>query len=149
MEKASSTLFKLYKPNDAVCGIAKAVLILFLSASLSGCELIKMKGDDANDGERHPAAKANGSYLYKEELVGIVAPGTPPQDSARLIEAYINSWIRKQLLIQEAARKMDINEAEVERKILDYRYSIIAYEYQTFYIKQNLDTVISTNEVNA
>jgi hypothetical protein len=93
------------------------------------------------------AARANDSYLYKDELVGIVAPGTPAQDSARLVEAYIDSWIRKQLLIQEASRKIDINEAQVERKILDYRYSIIAYEYQTFYIKQHLDTAVSYDEV--
>ncbi|MEJ7645993.1 MAG: peptidyl-prolyl cis-trans isomerase [Chryseolinea sp.] len=147
MEKASSTLFKLFKPNDSVSELAKKVFTILLFASLSGCDLIKMKGDDANDGERHPAAKANGSYLYKEELAGIVAPGTPAPDSARLIEAYINSWIRKQLLIQEAARKMDINEAEVERKILDYRYSIIAYEYQAYYVKQHLDTAVSEKEI--
>ena len=85
--------------------------------------------------------------MYKDELIGIVAPGTPPDDSARLVEAYINSWIRKQLLIQEASRKIDINEAQVERKILDYRYSIIAYEYQTFYVKQNLDTAVSNDEI--
>jgi hypothetical protein len=63
------------------------------------------------------------------------------------VEAYIDSWIRKQLLIQEASRKIDINEAQVERKILDYRYSIIAYEYQTYYIKQHLDTAVSYDEV--
>ena len=73
--------------------------------------------------------------------------GRPPDDSAKLVEAYIDSWIRKQLLIQEASRKIDINEAEVERKVLDYRYSIIAYEYQNYYIKQNLDTAVSNAEI--
>ncbi len=79
--------------------------------------------------------------------MGIVASGTPPEDSAKLVEAYITSWIRKQLLIQEASRKIDINEAEVERKILDYRYSIIAYEYQNYYVKQHLDTGVSNAEI--
>jgi hypothetical protein len=148
MEKANSTLFRHYKPNDAASGIAKAALAIVLAALVSACDLIKMKGESADDdAERHPAAKVNGSYLYKEELAGIVAPGTPAQDSARLIEAYINTWIRKQLLIQEASRKMDINETEVERKILDYRYSIIAYEYQASYVKQHLDTAVSEKEI--
>ena len=40
------------------------------------------------------------------------------------IEAYINSWIRKQLFIQEAAKKININEAEVERKILGLSLSV-------------------------
>ena len=100
-----------------------------------------------NDADRKPVARVENSYLYHDELRGITPPGTP--DSAQRVEAYINSWIRKQLLIQEATRKMDINEAEVERKILDYRYSIIAYEYQTFYVKQKLDTVISNQEIEA
>jgi hypothetical protein len=63
------------------------------------------------------------------------------------VEAFINSWVRKQLLIQEAAKKININEAEIERKILDYRYSLIAYEYQALYIKQNLDTAVATSEI--
>jgi len=123
-------------------------LPLFLCFLLTSCDLIKMKANNSDeDADRQPAARANNSYLYKDELVGIIAPGTPEEDSAKLVEAYINTWVRKQLLIQEASRKIDINEAQVERKILDYRYSIIAYEYQTYYIKQHLDTAISANEI--
>src|SRR6185436_4289804 len=76
-----------------------------------------------------------------------VSEGTSKEDSTVRIEAYVNSWIRKQLLIQEAARKIDINEADVERKILDYRFSLIAYEYQSYYVKQHLDTVISSDQI--
>ncbi len=92
-------------------------------------------------------ARVENNYLYLDELPGIAPSGTPPQDSAQRIEAYIDSWIKKQLLIAEASRKMNINEAQVERKILDYRYSIIAYEYQTYYIKQKLDTAVSLSEI--
>ena len=74
-------------------------------------------------------------------------PATTKQDSIERAETYIYSWVRKQLLIQEAGRKIDINEAEVERKILDYRFSLIAYEYQSYYIKQNLDTAIGAGEI--
>ncbi|HTF27826.1 MAG TPA: hypothetical protein VK625_03220, partial [Flavitalea sp.] len=81
------------------------------------------------------------------ELAGIAALGSTKEDSAARVEAYVDSWIRKELLIQEAARKININEAELERKILDYRYSIIAYEYQSYYIKQNIDTVFDVSEI--
>jgi hypothetical protein len=85
----------------------------------------------------------NNTFLFKDELRGISPGGATKEDSASRIQAYVESWIRKQLLIQEATKRIDINEAEIERKILDYRYSIIAFEYQTQYIKQNLDTVVS------
>jgi hypothetical protein len=115
-----------------------------LAGLIAGCG--KMQGSNEVEG-RIPVARVENSYLYKDELDGITAPGIPAQDSATRVEAYIDSWIRKELLIQEATRKMDINEAEVERKILDYRYSIIAYEYQTQMVKKNLDTAISKQEI--
>lgn len=115
---------------------------------LSGCEFIKMKNGQGADGDgRVAVARVNAAYLYKDELADILTPATTRQDSIERAETYINSWIRKQLLIQEAGKKININEAEVERKILDYRFSLIAYEYQSYYIKQNLDTTISAGEI--
>lgn len=127
----------------------RRLAILAMVLLLAGCDLIKMKKDKATEGERQMVARVNDAYLYKDELAGIIAPGTSPEDSASRVASYLDSWIRKQLLIQEAAKKIHINEAEVERKILDYRYSIIAYEYQTYYIKQHLDTAISKSEIEA
>jgi hypothetical protein len=124
------------------------VVNIIAASLLSGCDLIKIKGNNSESDEgRQAVARANNSYLYRDELIGIVAPGTPSTDSANIVEAYINSWIRKQLLIQEASRKIDINEAEVERKVLDYRYSIIAYEYQNQFVNKNLDTSVSNSEI--
>src|SRR5690606_12202208 len=113
-----------------------------------GCDFIRMKQKRMSKLEdREAVARVNNTYLYKDELAGIAAIGSSKEDSTDRIEAYIDSWIRKELLIQEAARKININEAEVERKILDYRYSLIAYEYQSYYIKQNLDTVFDESEI--
>lgn len=147
MRKESNTYYNSYRRKDKI-STGFISLLLLLASFLSACDLIKIKGDNSeSDSERQPAARANNSYLYKDELNGIVAPGTPAEDSAKLVEAYINNWIRKQLLIQEASRKIDIDEAQVERKILDYRYSIIAYEYQNYYVNQHLDTLVSNAEI--
>ncbi len=123
---------------------AVGVTLLLISVLVAGCDFIRMKKDKAPSSStaRVPVARVNKTYLYKDELAGIVQPGTTAEDSTLRVEAYMNSWIRKQLLIQEASRKININEAEVERKILDYRYSLIAYEYQAYYIRQRLDTAV-------
>lgn len=123
--------------------IAGAVILM-----AAGCEFIQMKKDDArNDEGRKPVARVNNVYLYQDELSGIIKPGITGEDSSAWAEAYINSWIRKQLLIKEASKKININEAELERKILDYRYSLIAYEFQSQYIRQHLDTVVGPQEI--
>jgi len=135
-----------------MCSITfrNSVLVLMVLAVLPGCDLIRMKRDNAaGDTVRQPIAHVNDTYLYKDELVGIVTSGTSKEDSVARVDAYVNSWIRKQLLIQDASRKIDINEAEVERKMLDYRYSIIAYEYQSNYIKQHLHTVVSNDAIES
>jgi hypothetical protein len=113
-----------------------------LSGMISSCNRMNAPQEEV---ERKPVARVENNYLYQDELKGISPAASP--DSAQRAEAYIDNWIRKQLLISEATRKMDINEAEVERKVLDYRYSIIAYEYQTYYVKQKLDTAVSFPEI--
>ena len=122
--------------------------VLLIALVAGSCDLIRMKDQRLGEFDnREPVARVNNAYLYKDELAGIAAFGSSKEDSAARVEAYIDSWIRKELLIQEATRKININEAEVERKILDYRYSLIAYEYQSYYIKQHLDTVFSDEEI--
>src|SRR5687768_18234442 len=128
--------------------MSRVLFFLLALALIGGCDFIRMKEKRLNEIEnREAVARVNNTFLYKDELTGIAAYGASTEDSADRVEAYIDSWIRKELLIQEAARKININEAEVERKILDYRYSIIAYEYQSYYIKQNLDTVFDEAEI--
>jgi len=128
----------------------RTVPVLALVIFVAGCDFIKMKRSQSDSNtNRQAVARVNDAFLYRDELAGFITPGTSADDSTARVLSYINSWIRKQLLIQEATRKINIDEAEVERKILDYRYSIIAYEYQTYYVKEHLDTVISKEEIEA
>lgn len=122
--------------------------ILLIACLVAGCDLIKMRTTNPVE-DRTVVARVNNAYLYRADLKGIVPANTNRDDSTARMEAYIQSWIRKQLLIQEAMKQINIDEAEVERKILDYRYSIIAYEYQSHHVKQNLDTVVSQSEIQA
>jgi hypothetical protein len=141
-EKVAIVLFISAKIHQRA--VMPLTFLILLGAAMSSCNRIASPDDEV---ERQPIARVENNYLYRDELTGISPPGAAAQDSAQRAESYIDSWIRKQLLIAEATRKMDINELEVERKILDYRYSIIAYEYQAYYVKQKLDTAVSFAEI--
>jgi hypothetical protein len=106
-----------------------------------------MKKDNVPGAGRKPVARVNDVYLYQDELNGIVSDRVSKEDSALRVQTYIDSWIRKQLLISQAMKTIDINEAEVERKVLEYRYTLIGYEYQNFYINKNLDDSVSDADV--
>ena len=124
------------------------MITVLLAGMLTSCELIRRKNErpTAAQGPR-PVARVNDVYLYETDLYGIVDERTAPDDSLARVTAYVNSWIRKQLIIQEATRRMDIDEAEVERKVLEYRYSLIGYAYQNYYIQQHLDENIGVQEI--
>lgn len=115
--------------------------------ALASCDLIRMKKDAAPGAGRKAIARVNDVYLYQDELAGIVSDRVSKEDSAVRVQTYIDSWIRKQLLISQAMKTIDINEAEVERKVLEYRYTLIGYEYQNFYINKNLDDSVSDADV--
>ena len=130
-------------------GTAKAIIVL-VGLFLFNCEFIRMKNEKAEtENVRKVVARVHNSFLYQDELIGIIPTGTISEDSVARVTAYVNSWIRKQLVINEAMKNIDINEAEVERKVLDYRYSLIGYEYQNYYIKKNLDDSVSDKEIEA
>ena len=131
----------------AKCG-ASCSLVLLVIFLLGACDFIRIKKDPAEGKPvRKPVARVGSSYLFQDELIGIAPVGVEVEDSVARVTAYVNSWIRKQLVINEAMKNIDIDELEVERKVLDYRYSLIGYEYQNFYIKQNLDDSVADQEI--
>ena len=119
-----------------------------MATLVGSCDFLKVKDEaESIQGVREPIARVNDSYLYASEISGIVGTNISAEDSANLMNAYMNNWIRKQLLIDEASTKIEFDEAEIQRKILDYRYSLIAYEYKSFYINQHLNKVVAEEEI--
>jgi hypothetical protein len=121
-------------------GVVVAVLVV-------SCDLIRIKKDATPGAGRKAVARVNDVYLYQDELAGIVSDRVSKEDSAQRVQVYIDSWVRKQLLISQAMKTIDIDEAEVERKVLEYRYTLIGYEYQNFYINKNLDDSVSDADI--
>jgi hypothetical protein len=127
---------------------APVCLSVFLALMMAGCDLIRMKKEEpVGEQSRRSIARVNNTFLYLDELSGLVGANSSKEDSLSRVTAYVNSWVRKQLLINEAMKNIDINEAEVERKVLDYRYSLIGYEFQNFYIKQHMNDSVTEEEI--
>jgi hypothetical protein len=118
---------------------------------MMGCDYINLKNfESEEEGEEEiqvPVAKVGNSTLYQKDLYGIVGNDISPKDSANLVNRYVNSWIKKQLLISEAAEKINFDQASIERKVLDYRYALMVHEYKKYYVDNNLDTLVSQQEI--
>ena len=70
-------------------------------------------------------------------------------DSTDIVERYVQSWIKKQLLIDEASSRIDFDEAEISRKILDYRYALMVHEFKQFHINEQLQKEVTEEEIQS
>lgn len=82
-----------------------------------------------------------GSHTLTLADVRKAAPAAMTQaDSAAFAEAYINSWITDQLILQVASRHVR-NTAEIDRLVEQYRRDLIMWEYRRMAV--NADTALA------
>ena len=88
--------------------------------------------------------------LYDKDLYFSEISNSLPEDktdSTAFVQSYINSWIKKQLLVAQAEMNLTDALKDVEDRIDDYRNSLLIYAYQQELIKQNFDTLVSKEEI--
>ena len=85
--------------------------------------------------------------LYQSDLQDVLYEGISFNDSLVRTKAFIDKWIRRQLLIHQAENTIDKSELDFSRQMEDYRNSLIIYKYESMLVEQNLDTVISEEEI--
>ena len=92
-------------------------------------------------------ARVNNQYLYRSALSGLVPSGTSATDSLNITRNYINGWIRKQTILQQAQKNLPEELMNFNKQLEDYRNSLIVYTYEKELVKQLLDTIISDEEI--
>ena len=96
-----------------------------------------------------PVARVFDKYLYKEDVKELIAIGTTPKDSARLVKRYLDSWVKQQLILNKARLNLSDQRTfnKIEKQLDDYKTSLIIYAYQQELVKQKLDTVVAYSEI--
>lgn len=126
-----------------------AISFLCLLGMLTSCGYIdQLKNLGSSDEvSEEPIARAKGRYLYQRDMNGLVPPRSSAEDSANLVRRYVDSWIRKQLLMLEAEERLEMDEAEINRRIEDYRYDLLVYAYEKQFLEEHLDTAVTQQQI--
>ncbi|WP_291783924.1 peptidyl-prolyl cis-trans isomerase [Cecembia sp.] len=119
------------------------ILLLLLMAS---CDLFHFKSG-LEDEEDPLVASVEQQFLRQSDLKLVNTTGLSSADSSNIIERYIQSWVRKQLMIKEASKSKLIDEAEINRKLLDYKYALMVYEFEKDYLEKNIENTIPEQEI--
>src|SRR5680860_61286 len=125
--------------------LKNSCLICIGSLIISGCDLFKFKAEE--DVDDAVLASVGDNMLRLSDLDFITEDTSTEKDSANLAERYIQSWNKKQLMITEAGKNMAFDEAELNRKVLDYRYALMVYEFEKAYVNENLDENVDEAEI--
>ena len=119
-------------------GVLIGITSLLLLAS---CDFFQKKTKEV------VVAECYGKYLYESDLVGIVPAGTSIMDSIQSVSTFIDSWIRRQVLIHQAENNLEKEELDFQKQIEEYRNSLVIYTYESQLINQKLDTIVSEDEI--
>lgn len=123
-----------------ICFLVLATLLLVL---MVGCNEYRRQS------ERVVVAECYGVKLYADELQDVLPPDIGKMDSLTQVNAYIDSWIHRQILIHQAEINLPAEQLDFTKQLQDYRNSLVIYAYETQMIEQYLDTVVSDEEIEA
>ncbi|MCK6695359.1 MAG: hypothetical protein L6Q97_25065, partial [Thermoanaerobaculia bacterium] len=119
-------------------------ILLFCALALWHC------GDTDNppkEGDKL-LAKVYNKSLYLSQLEDIVPEGTAANDSVLMVTAYVQRWVRDQLLMYEAERNIpkDLN---IDKLVRDYRASLVRFNFEQQIVAEQLDSTVSDAELKA
>jgi HEPN domain-containing protein len=101
-----------------------------------------------NNARRISVARAGDVTLYLDQITDIIMPGTPPADSAAIIQNYINKWAKRELLFQKAEENLSPElRSEIENQLEESRINLVIYQYQRQMMLEKMDTMVTDNEM--
>lgn len=104
---------------------------------------------DASVGNEDPLlARVHQKELRLSELEGMFGYNATAEDSALVIQAFVNRWSRDAILQWEAERNLP-SDLNIDRLVRDYRASLVSSHYEDVLVKMRLDSVISQAELEA
>jgi hypothetical protein len=110
---------------------------------LQDCDFFEKKSKEV------VVAECYGKYLYESDLQGVVPKNTSIMDSVHRVNAFIDSWIQRQVLLHQAENNLSKEDLDLKKQVEEYRNSLVIYTYETKLIDQRLDTIVSEEEIEA
>jgi len=122
----------------------KVVNILIIMILLTDCN---KKPDQV---KRVAIAKVGDVILYYDEIPKLLQPGISPEDSAAVIQNYINKWAKRELLFLKAEQNLSPEfKNEIENQLQETRANLVIYQYQRQMMLEKMDTAITEDELES
>ncbi|AXG72800.1 hypothetical protein DVK85_00550 [Flavobacterium arcticum] len=124
--------------------IKKAILFLAV-LTLWSCDFFKKE-------EQKPeaVARVNNSYLYPNDIKGIVPIGTSKEDSIAIIKSFIDRWASQKLMYNAAEVNLSQDkQKEFDNLIKQYKTDLYTKAYIEELVKRSVDTLVTDEDIKA
>jgi hypothetical protein len=113
-------------------------LISFLFFCLASCSYFTPKA------EPEAIARVGDEFLFKSEIVELVAPGTTKEDSIGFVHNFINRWATQKLLIKAAEVNISKEQQAIFNQLIQqYKIDLYTKAYLEEMVKREVDTIVS------
>lgn len=116
---------------------------------LTGCKgkitFSKQKSDDEKI-----IVKYKEHFLTDRDINLILPQDYSKEDSIKLVNAYIEEWVKKKAIVDKAEENIDeLTLKEIDNKMVEYRQDLLINAYNNYLIEKNIKDSINDNEVYA
>jgi hypothetical protein len=87
-------------------------------------------------------ARMGDRTLAAADVDAMIPATASAQDSATMAQAIIRNWVVQNLMLEKAELNLSEEALDVERRLEEYRRSLITYAYQEELVRQKLDTIV-------
>ena len=116
--------------------------LILISALLLSCSCSFFESFSKGD----KVAQIGNAVLYKSDIDKVLPKGASAQDSTLFADQYVNSWALKQLLLNKAQEQLPKADKDVSALLEDYRTQLLVFRYETRYVEERLDTLVTEEE---
>lgn len=87
--------------------------------------------------------------LYESEVLKNMPTGLSPADSIALVNDFIDNWVREQLILHEAEKRLSSREKNFDRQLEEYRNNLLINTYFNKIISDTANVNITDEDLEA
>lgn len=87
--------------------------------------------------------------LYESEVLKNMPTGLSPADSIALVNDFIDNWVREQLILHEAEKRLSLREKNFDRQLEEYRNNLLINTYFNKIISDTANMNITDEDLEA
>lgn len=100
-----------------------------------------------SDDTKTPLARVYDKFLYKEDIAKIIPKHASKQDSIDKIKSFVEFWVKEQALTKTAEFNLPEDQKNVANELERYRMTLLIERYKRSFLAQNLDTLITKQQI--